>query len=214
MKNAKRFLWTATWILTAIGVALVLRRIGIICGLGRYLISPRFPFDSGLNKYPVLTIIHILPGLFFMILGPLQFMRSIRQRFVGFYRITGNIFIGASYIIGVSALIMPFIILPLGGLNEAVASSFFAVYFLIAISRALNCKLKKEQVLYREWLIRAYAIGLAIATVRPIMALSYAFFHVKPQDFLGTAFWMGFCLHAITAEIWISYSRKAAIQTE
>jgi hypothetical protein len=56
-------------------------------------------------------------------------------------------------------------------------------------------------------MLRMFAIGLAISTVRPIMGLSFALFRLQPQDFLGTAFWIGFSLHVIAAEVWINYTR-------
>ncbi len=200
LKNFRKFLWAGTWTLTSIGVLMVFRRIGIMEGYGKWLISPRFPFDSGLHNYPVLTIIHIIPGLLFILLGPLQF----RKISPSFRHKGGIIFIVASYIVGLSALVMPFIVLPLGGLNEGVASSFFALYFLVSITQAVRAGRRKLYAIQREWMLRAYAVGLAIATVRPIMALSFAFFGLRPQTFLGTAFWIGFCLHAIVAEVWIN----------
>jgi hypothetical protein len=203
MQALRKILWFGTWALTSIGVLLVLRRIGIIAGFGKWLISPRFPFDSGLRSYPVLTIVHIIPGLLFMLLGPFQFRRTA----VSFPRNSSYIFLTACWIIGVSALVMPFVILPLGGVNEAVASSFFAFYFLVSVARSQRAARRKQPVLQREWLLRAYAVGLAIATVRPIMALSFAFFGLQPQNFLGTAFWLGFSLHAIVAEVWIQSNR-------
>jgi Predicted membrane protein (DUF2306) len=203
VRTFRKLLWAGTWTLTSIGVLMVLRRIGIIAGFGKWLISPRFPFDSGLRNYPVLTIIHIIPGLLFMLLGPFQF----RKTSFAFRRKSGIIFIAACWIIGLSALVMPFVILPLGGINEAVASSFFAVYFLVSITQALRAAGHKKPAIRREWMLRAYAVGLAIATVRPIMALSFAFFGLHPQTFLGTAFWLGFSLHAIVAEVWIQSNR-------
>jgi hypothetical protein len=185
---------------------MVLRRLGIMAGLGHWLISPRFPFDSGLHNYPLLTIVHILPGLFFILLGPFQF-RSSSQRFA---RRSEKVFVAASYLIGLSALVMPFIVLPLGGLNEAVASSFFALYFLISISMAVRASILLRMIEHKEWMLRAYAVGLAIATVRPIMALSFAFFGLRPETFLGTAFWIGFSLHAIVAEVWIQVNRPSS----
>ena len=204
MKTVRKILWTGTWILTVIGILMVLRRIGVMAGFGKWLISPRFPFDSSLRNHPMLTIIHIIPGLVFILLGPFQF-RRIPRRFskTGLY-----VFIVASYIIGISALVMPFITLPLGGLNEAVASSFFSVYFLVSITMAVFNNQHKQTITGMEWLLRAYAVGLAIATVRPIMALSFAFFRLTPQLFLGTAFWIGFSLHTIVAEAWIQSKRK------
>lgn len=40
------------------------------------------------------------------------------------------------------------------------------------------------------------------------MALSFVFFGMRPQTFLGTAFWIGFSLHAIIAEVWINLNRE------
>jgi hypothetical protein len=202
VKTFRKLLWAGTWTLTAIGVLMVLRRIGIMAGYGKWLISPRFPFDTGLHDFPVLTILHIIPGLVFILLGPFQF-RSKRNAVPGKSRV---VFIIASYIIGISAVVMPFIVLPLGGLNEAVASSFFALYFLVAVT--MSIRNRNQPILQWEWLLRAYAVGLAIATVRPIMALSFVFFRLKPQTFLGTAFWIGFSLHAIIAEVWINRKRQ------
>jgi hypothetical protein len=204
LKTFRYLLWAGTWTLTTIGVLMVLRRIGIMTGFGKWFISARFPFDSGLRNYPVLTIIHIIPGLFFILLGPFQF----RKVSPDFRRRSWYVFITASYIIGLSALVMPFIVLPLGGINEAVASSFFALYFLVSVTRAVRAEVHKQFEIRREWMLRAYAVGLAIATVRPIMALSFAFFGMRPQTFLGTAFWLGFSLHAIVAEVWIQSTRK------
>jgi Predicted membrane protein (DUF2306) len=206
LKTTRKLLWAGTWILTTIAVLMVLRRLGILAGFGKWLISPRFPFDSGLRDHPALTIIHIIPGLVFILLGPFQF-RNVSP---SFHRTSLYIFIAVSYIIGLSALIMPFIVLPLGGLNEAVASSFFALYFLVSITRAFPAGSSEQSKSNREWLLRAYAVGLAIATVRPIMALSFVFFGLKPQTFLGTAFWIGFSLHAIVAEAWIQSTRNPA----
>jgi hypothetical protein len=203
MKTFRKLLWTGTWTLTTIGVLMVLRRIGIMSGM-TWLISPRFPFDSGLRNYPVLTVIHIIPGLIFVLLGPFQF----RKTSPSFRLKSGQVFVVASFIIGFSALVMPFVVLPLGGLNEAVASSFFALYFLVSVIRSIRAGRQKQSDRRQEWLLRAYAVGLAIATVRPIMALSFVFFGLRPQTFLGTAFWMGFSLHAIVAEVWINLNRK------
>jgi hypothetical protein len=64
--------------------------------------------------------------------------------------------------------------------------------------------------LHREWMIRAFAIGLAVSTTRPIVGVFFAtarLTHLTPHDFFGTAFWLGFTSHAIAAETWINYTR-------
>jgi uncharacterized membrane protein len=206
-KKYVRSLWVVTCILTLIGIAIVTRRLLIIGdfisgGGGRGV-----DFEGGFHVPPVLTLLHIIPGIIFIILGPLQFVKSIRDKYVRFHRFSGWTFVVAAYIIGLSALVMPLISMPLGGISEAAGSMFFALFFLIAVTKALRYILIKKVDLHREWMLRTFAVGLAIATVRPIMALAFVIRGLTPQAFLGTAFWIGFTAHLIVAEAWINYTR-------
>jgi hypothetical protein len=146
-----------------------------------------------------------------MILGPLQFLPGLRVRYPKFHRRSGRLVIFCGYIIGLSALILPFILKPIGGVNEAAATTFFAIYFLIALTMAWRMALRKEFVRHRQWMIRMFSIGLAIGTIRPIMALFFAFSGLPPQVFFGTAFWIGFTLHLVLAEVWINYTRNSVV---
>ncbi|HKW61739.1 MAG TPA: DUF2306 domain-containing protein [Candidatus Acidoferrum sp.] len=79
-------------------------------------------------------------------------------------------------------------------------------------SGALWHALHREFAQHREWMIRGYAIGLAVATIRPIMGTFFAAALMsghkpQPAEFFGTAFWIGFTLQTIAAEIWINYTR-------
>jgi hypothetical protein len=61
-------------------------------------------------------------------------------------------------------------------------------------------------------MIRAYAIGLAITTIRLIVGIFFATSRLTgltPYEFFGTAFWIGFVLHFIAAEVWIYKTRPA-----
>ena len=60
-------------------------------------------------------------------------------------------------------------------------------------------------------MIRAFAIGLAVSFVRPIVGVFFAtsrITHLTPHDFFGIAFWLGFTIQSIAAEIWINYTRQ------
>ena len=198
------------FLLPAIGIAMVIRRALTIQGL-----LPAFspgggpPFDGSFAKHPLITFGHILPGALFMILGPLQFLPGIRRKQPGFHRRSGKVFIFTGYIVGLSALTLPFVMRPIGGLNEAAGTMLFGIYFIIALSKAWWHIRKRHLALHREWMIRTFAIGLAVATIRPIIALFFAFSHLPPQVFFGTAFWIGFTLHGMAAEVWINFTRPA-----
>ena len=51
-------------------------------------------------------MLHIVPGLLFMILGPLQFSTTIRARHLQWHRWNGRVVLGCGLVIGASALIM------------------------------------------------------------------------------------------------------------
>jgi hypothetical protein len=55
-------------------------------------------------------------------------------------------------------------------------------------------------------MIRAFAVGLAVATIRPIIGLFFATSRLSgltAHEFFGIAFWIGFVLQLIAAEAWI-----------
>ena len=144
-----------------------------------------------------------------MVLGPLQFVRRIRSRHLRFHRWSGRVFVSLGLVIGVSALAMSFKT-SIGGVNETVATTLFAIVFLFDLVKAFVHIRRREIARHREWMIRAYAIGLAVATIRPIVGVFFAtspLTHLTPHEFFGTAFWLGFTIHLIAAEAWINYTR-------
>ena len=166
--------------------------------------------DDVFARYPILTLVHIVPGLLFMVLGPLQFSSKIRARYLRWHRLSGRVFVVCGLVIGVSALVMSFGMPAIGGARQATATTVFAAIFLFALCRAFWHIRRREIKLHREWMIRAFAIGLAVATIRPIVGIFFAtsrFSGLTPYQFFGTAFWIGFTLHTIAAESWIRWTR-------
>lgn len=203
-----RLLWTAVILLAMTGIgaaihrALVLADPSLQAGRG----SPAYGLDKSFDSHPALMFVHIVPGALFMILGPLQFAGSLRRRRPKFHRWSGRVFVLLGMIIGFSALAMSFTS-SIGGANETAATVFFATFFLIALSKGFVHVRNRRFALHREWMIRAFAIGLAIATIRPIVGAFFAARRLSPHEFFGIAFWLGFTAHLIAAEVWINYTR-------
>src|SRR5260370_42083698 len=99
-----------------IGFAFVilLALVGILSVVGRFISVVRFLNDPsavanqaaipapGFNEryyaHPYLTLVHIVPGFLFMTLGPLQFVGAIRNRWLGFHRWCGRVYLVASLV--------------------------------------------------------------------------------------------------------------------
>ncbi len=215
--HLRRALWSAVIFLALIGSAVAVRRMAhlvpfVITGYHPPAVTSnpaaaRFAaLDDVFAHFPVLTLIHIVPGLLFMTLGPLQFSSTIRANYLRWHRLSGRIFVVCGVVIGISALAMSFRVPAIGGFNQAAATTLFATFFLFALCKAFWHIRQREVALHREWMIRAFSVGLAVASIRPIIAMFFAtrrFSGLTPYEFFGTGFWIGFVLHLMAAEAWI-----------
>jgi uncharacterized membrane protein len=215
--RVRRALWSAVIFLAIVGSAVAVRRMlhlvpVLVRGYRPTAVSSNpaaaqfASLDDLFAHYPILTLVHIVPGLFFMILGPLQFSSTIRARNLRWHRLSGRIFIICGVVIGLSALVMSFAMPSIGGFNQAAATTLFAAFFLFALCKGYWHIRRREIALHREWMIRAFSVGLAVATIRPIIGMFFAtsrFSGLTPHEFFGVGFWIGFVLHLIAAEAWI-----------
>src|SRR6195256_4144857 len=208
-----RFVCVAVIFLALIGIAVATRRSVVLLKPGALSSrkNPAADLDKAFTDRRALTLTHILPAMLFMVLGPLQFVRGLRSKYPQVHRWCGRIFLAVSAVVGVTGLTLAFG-KTIGGVDEKAAVILFGSFFLIALAKALWHAMRREFAQHREWMIRGYATGLAVATVRPIMGTFFAAAVLRghrpvPHEFFGTAFWIGFTLQTIAAEIWIHYTR-------
>lgn len=209
-KSASRLLWFALIFLIIIGVAAVTRRSLVLLWPSRFgggAANPAAALDAGFARHAALTFVHILPGALFLILAPFQFSRSFRQKHLKLHRWSGRVLVACGLIIGASALIMSFK-MNIGGPNETAATTLFGIVFLICLVKAYLYIRRKEVARHREWMIRAYGVGLGVATTRPIVGMFFAFRRLTPHEFFGIAFWLGFTITFLAAEVWVDYTRN------
>jgi uncharacterized membrane protein len=217
-RAAMRLVWAGVIFLAFIGIATVARRATVLLKPGALSgrNNPAAELDGAFADRRTLTLAHILPAVLFTMLGPLQFVRGLRANYPRWHRWSGRIFLTTSSVVGVTGLALAFG-KTIGGVDEKAAIALFGTFFLIALAKGLWHAMRREFAQHREWMIRGYAIGLAVATIRPIMATFFAVAVLRghrpePDEFFGTAFWIGFTLQMMAAEIWINYTRLAAAE--
>ncbi len=207
-QRATRFVWIGVILLAVIGVAAATRRALVLFWpevfAGKY--PPAAALDIGFARHMALTLVHIIPGALFLALALLQFAPSIRAKHLKVHRWLGRILVVTGLVIGISALVMSFT-MNIGGLNETAATTLFAILFLFCLIKAYRHIRRKEVAQHREWMIRAFAISLGVATTRPIVGMFFAFRKVSPHEFFGIAFWLGFTITFFAGEAWIDYTR-------
>ena len=217
-------MWTAIIFLCVTGAGVIARRTVVLWPVVLHgyqapaaVANPVRAQFAGLDdifaQHAALTLVHILPALLFVTLGPLQFNAGLRARHPMWHRVSGRVFLCAAVTIGVSALVMSFAMPAIGGPAQATATAFFSVYFLFGLGKGFLHIRKREILKHRRWMIRAFSIGIAVATIRPIVGLFFATSRLTgltPRQFFGLAFWIGFLLHLILTEYWLRGAKREA----
>jgi hypothetical protein len=211
--------WTGLVILCLIAAGAVLRRLFALTSPrvnagGNPQMAQLAALDAAFASRTVLTLIHIVPALLFVLLLPWWFMRRVRlEHKEAHKRITAALFVLGA-ITGLTAL--PLSLHPVGGINEAAATLLFDGLFLFSLGRAYLFWRHGEAVQHRAWMTRAIAVLLGIATTRPVMGVFFAtapLTHLQPQQFFGTAFWIGFTTTYIAGEAYLR-TREARWRAE
>jgi len=219
-------LWTIVTALVLIGITGAALRTSVVAGFLDYLAlgdrvsvwtqkmrppeqvraDTRF-VEGRYAQHPLLMLAHVVPAFLFLLLGPWQFMARIRSRYLRLHRWSGRLFLLSGLWIGISALTMPFRFPLISGGAEVVWTLSFGTYFLLALGKAYLHIRRRAIALHREWMIRAFAIGLGIAAARPIDIAFFVFTPMPSRLHFGIALWISLVSLSLAAEAWIRYTR-------
>jgi hypothetical protein len=187
------------WICVVIAVGVVIRRLFALAAPSHGGPSQMAVLDDSFASHTALTLAHIIPALFFVLLSPfVVFSRFARLHW------PERILFPLGAIVGLTAYSMS--AFAIGGWIERSAVFFFDTLFLYSLARAFWHRQRGEQLLKRRWLLRSIAILLGIATTRPIMGVFFATStatHLLPGQFFGIAFWIGFSINTVVFEFWL-----------
>jgi uncharacterized membrane protein len=199
----------------ALGAAVsILALVGVAASATHYL---QEPYNPGFLRFPTVVALHVVLGGVYLALAPFQFVKRIRSRHLAYHRRIGRLLIAVGVMVGATALFMGFVI-PKGGSPERVVIGLFGTVFLVALVKGFVHVRAGRVSLHREWMIRAFAIGLAIATARLIFYPALLITTTDPSDrrfgtLLAVALAVAFAFHVSVAELWICVTRRSGALT-
>jgi len=159
-----------------------------------------------------LTLLHVVPGSLFLAAAPLQFSRRLRTRHLRLHRWSGRVLL----VLGVLLVLPGFYFgvgVPYAGWGEASAALAAGGLFLAALARAYGAIRRQQVAVHREWMLRAFAAAIGIATIRVIAAvldLALTPAGHRPVEIFVLSLWSGWALTIGAAEAWIRYTRPVA----
>jgi uncharacterized membrane protein len=210
----RRALWAT--LLVLVGIVVVFFAIRVVVDTPN-VVNGTVPdpdaFEQRYALHPAPAYVHIVPGVAYLVLAPLQLWRRFRTRHLRLHRLIGRIILPAGLVSGAFAIAVG-IGFPYGGPLEAAASVVFGAYFVTALALAYRAVRRRDITGHRRWMIRAFAIGLGVGTIRIWIGLFQLVGLLSIQDNAGTAwfgvaFWLALLMHAVAAELYLR-ARPAA----
>ncbi len=106
---------------------------------------------------------HLIGGSLALLLGPIQFWSSFRNKFLSVHRLSGKIYMAGVLLIGISALRLSLI-----SYCIPCRTSLFILSILVLLSTGFAYKaIKTKNIkLHRQFMIRSYACVLSFVAVR------------------------------------------------
>ena len=149
-------------------VIMALACIYIAITVSRYLtFDPEVYFPQQLEPYlqhEFALGVHVLSGILALLIGPVQFVRRLRRRFVRVHR-----FMGATYVASATALGVSGLILAPTAYTGLVASAGFTVLdlaMLFTTWTAVRMILAGRYGEHRRWMIRSFSLIMAGVMLR------------------------------------------------
>lgn len=150
------------------------------------------PEDSQrLTAAPVWHFIHVLGGATFGILGPIQFGRALVPKYGRLHRIVGRVFVTAGAMISLSSLGL-LLRFP-DAYSVAISSGrlLFGIGLGVALAVAMQAIYTRDFTRHRNWMIRAYAIGIGATAVTMVFFPIYLITGEPPMGIAADIAFLG-----------------------
>lgn len=118
-------------------------------------------------------VAHILGATCSLFLGPIQFWKSIRTKYIRYHRLAGKIYIIGSLIAGVAALRLSLIF---GCVGCRFSLFPLSILFILTTSLAWYAITQKNITAHKQFMVRSYTCALAFVFAR--------LYQVIPMEFI------------------------------
>ena len=197
------------WLVTTVVLLLVVLVAFIVIRLLSdlpYLVNNRVPEEGDFARryvqHPRTAYLHIATGVLFLAGALLQVSYRRRRRAYAAHRLRGRVLVALGWVACGSALAFG---LPhaFGGRGEAAATALFGAWMAACLALGLAAARRHDIPAHRRWMVRAFAVALAVGTIRIWLGLLVAAGSLTLRDSFAPAFWLAFSMHVVVAEVWL-----------
>jgi len=107
-----------------------------------------------------LLIPHTLCGIIALVAGPIQFSSRIRQRYLGFHRVLGRLYVVSVFIGSFTGIALA------AGRPGLPGTSMQAAAWMVCTTAAVITARNRQIVQHRQWMARSYAVTFTFVSSR------------------------------------------------
>jgi uncharacterized membrane protein len=134
---------------------------------------------------------HVVGGATFGILGPIQFGRVLMRKYGQLHRVLGRVFVAAGAMISLSSLSLLWHFPAAYSLAVNSGRLLFGIALGAALVMAMLAIRKRDFARHRNWMIRAYAIGMGATAVTMVFFPIYAITGAAPTGLVSDIVFLG-----------------------
>jgi uncharacterized membrane protein len=167
--------------------------------------------DYRFGQRPSLTRLHVGAGGLFLLLAPFQFWRRLRDSYRSVHRWSGRLLL-VLLLVSVAASVPFGILAPYAGAPEGIIVTLMSLLAIGGAGRAWWAIRIQRVDLHREWMLRVFALGAGIASVRLVDAVLILLIlpFVSSVTIFVLSLWLGWGLTLAGVEWWIVRTRGIA----
>ncbi len=149
------------------------------------------PDSQRLSVVPAWHFLHVLGGAAFGILGPIQFGRVLARRYGRLHRAMGRVFVAAGAMISISSLSLLWHFPDTYSVAISGGRLVFGIALGVALAIAMQAIRMRDFTRHRNWMIRAYALGMGATAVTMVFFPIYAITGQPPTGLAADIAFMG-----------------------
>ncbi|MDE3235285.1 MAG: DUF2306 domain-containing protein [Bacteroidota bacterium] len=190
--------------------------IFLIVLAGKFVISNALPY-FGFQKERLgsywedrwALIAHISGGLLALAIGPFQFSKKFRNKFMTAHRWLGRIYLVAILVGTIASTYLAWTNSVKLNFSWAFGLQMLAVAWISTSAMAYLSVIRGRMLQHKEWMIRSYVVTFAFVTFRWLNDLPLAHqLMSKPEERAPTIVWLSWTLPLLIAEILLSWKKK------
>ena len=208
-RSPSRRVVAALLALSAIPVLGALYRVGELTGGAEIT-----PANARFFAAPIPVLVHATGAIFYLIVGAFQFIPRSRRRPGGWHRISGRLLVPTGLAVCISGLWMT-LFYPRPEDTGDLLTAFRLVFgsaMTASIVLGFRAIRRRDFASHRAWMIRGYAIGIAVGTQAITLSLGYLAFGTLDATGKGLLMGAGWAINLAVAE-WLIRSRPFAAPT-